>query len=257
MSTSAGPQAQKISGGGSAAWTPTGGRTVFVERLYPGSTDFRLSVMYDPRESSKKSNRKKVNSLHPDYPGAPGFLGTGKMKRWTTEEAARAAIPHFRDWVDGGARAICRRGGRGRRGRRPARPAAALLEAAQPGHARPGRRLPRRHGRDPRARDCCRAPRPRRIQRGVARALERAAQRHRQAARRAELRRRGCAGRRRGGCAAGPTVARADGGLARHAAQHAAARGGARPDARSARPPSVAGCCVRAAGCLRERLCVV
>lgn len=105
MSTSAGPQAPKNSGGGSAAWTPTGGRAVLVERI-SRATDFRLSVKYDPRESSKKSaDRKKVDSLHPTYPGAPGFLGTGKMKRWTTEEAARAAIPHFRDWVDGGRRA--------------------------------------------------------------------------------------------------------------------------------------------------------
>ena len=42
--------------------------------------------------------------MHTDYPGKPSFLGCLPRKMWSTEAAAKAAIDHFRAWVDGGRR---------------------------------------------------------------------------------------------------------------------------------------------------------
>jgi hypothetical protein len=59
---------------------------------------------WNPRASSKRADLKSITSLHEDYPGKPGFLGCYHHKSWVTEAAARAAIDHFRAWVDGGRR---------------------------------------------------------------------------------------------------------------------------------------------------------
>ena len=65
-----------------------------------------LEIRYDPRASSKKADRKTITSEHENYGGAPSFLGCQPMKSWCTAAAAKAAIPHFRAWVDGGRRVL-------------------------------------------------------------------------------------------------------------------------------------------------------
>jgi hypothetical protein len=86
-----------------ALWTPTGGRVIKV-RGPMGNGKYHLETRYAPRESSKFAHLKTITSLHEDYPGKPGFLGCYHQKSWVTEAAARAAIDHFRAWVDGGRR---------------------------------------------------------------------------------------------------------------------------------------------------------
>jgi hypothetical protein len=86
-----------------ALWTPTGGRVITV-RGPMGNGKYHLETRYAPRESSKFAHLKTITSLHEDYPGKPGFLGCYHQKSWVTEAAARAAIDHFRAWVDGGRR---------------------------------------------------------------------------------------------------------------------------------------------------------
>ena len=63
-----------------------------------------ISKFANPRASSKRADLKSITSLHEDYPGKPGFLGCYHHKSRVTEAAARAAIDHFRAWVDGGRR---------------------------------------------------------------------------------------------------------------------------------------------------------
>ena len=69
-----------------------------------GNGKYHLEIRYNPRASSKRADLKSITSLHEDYPGKPGFLGCYHHKSWVTEAAARAAIDHFRAWVDGGRR---------------------------------------------------------------------------------------------------------------------------------------------------------
>ena len=69
-----------------------------------GNGKYHLETRYAPRESSKFAHLKTITSLHEDYPGKPGFLGCYHHKSRVTEAAARAAIDHFRAWVDGGRR---------------------------------------------------------------------------------------------------------------------------------------------------------
>ena len=87
----------------SSSWTPTGGRVITV-RGPMGNGKYHLEIRYNPRASSKRADLKSITSLHEDYPGKPGFLGCYHQKSWVTEAAARAAIDHFRAWVDGGRR---------------------------------------------------------------------------------------------------------------------------------------------------------
>ena len=86
-----------------ALWTPTGGRVITV-RGPMGNGKYHLETRYAPRASSKRADLKSITSLHEDYPGKPGFLGCYHHKSRVTEAAARAAIDHFRAWVDGGRR---------------------------------------------------------------------------------------------------------------------------------------------------------
>ena len=78
----------------------------FVRVREPTATfpHYYLETSYDPRASSKKADRRSITSLHSDYQGKPGFMGCYLQKSWKTEAAARAAIDHFRAWVDGGRR---------------------------------------------------------------------------------------------------------------------------------------------------------
>jgi hypothetical protein len=69
-----------------------------------GNGKHHLEIRCNPRASSKRADLKSITSLHEDYPGKPGFLGCYHHKSWVTEAAARAAIDHFRAWVDGGRR---------------------------------------------------------------------------------------------------------------------------------------------------------
>jgi hypothetical protein len=69
-----------------------------------GNGKHHLEIRCNPRASSKRADLKSITSLHEDYPGKPGFLGCSHHKSWVTEAAARAAIDHFRAWVDGGRR---------------------------------------------------------------------------------------------------------------------------------------------------------
>ena len=88
----------------SSSWTPTGGRKITVHKQHANTGKYYLEVRYAPRASSKFADLKSITSLHEDYPGKPGFLGCYHQKSWVTEAAARAAIDHFRAWVDGGRR---------------------------------------------------------------------------------------------------------------------------------------------------------
>ena len=83
--------------------TLTGGRVITV-RGPMGNGKHHLEIRCNPRASSKRADLKSITSLHEDYPGKPGFLGCSHHKSWVTEAAARAAIDHFRAWVDGGRR---------------------------------------------------------------------------------------------------------------------------------------------------------
>ena len=87
-----------------ALWTPTGGRVITVRGPHAKTGKYYLETRYAPRASSKRADLKSITSLHEDYPGKPGFLGCYHHKSWVTEAAARAAIDHFRAWVDGGRR---------------------------------------------------------------------------------------------------------------------------------------------------------
>ena len=88
-----------------SCWTPTGGRAIILHKPTKSFPKWHLEARYDKRESStKKEARVSVTSLHMDYPGKPGFMGCYHQKSWTTEAAARAAMDHFREWVDGGRR---------------------------------------------------------------------------------------------------------------------------------------------------------
>ena len=103
------PPSAKISAGAAvaaaaASWTPTGGRAITVRGPHHVSGKYSLEVRYDPRQSSKYADRKMITSVHADYPGKPSFLGCLPRKTWSTEAAAKAAIDHFRAWVDGGRR---------------------------------------------------------------------------------------------------------------------------------------------------------
>ena len=63
-----------------------------------------LEARYDRRKGMQSKDRVSITSLHDDYAGAPSILGMAPLKAWLTEAAARAAIDHFRLWVDEGRR---------------------------------------------------------------------------------------------------------------------------------------------------------
>ena len=108
MASSATADAEILLKRGSAApsgWTPTRGHTVSVRSPHATTGKFFLETTFALRQSSKgKDSRKPITSMHEGYPGKPSFLGFHPLKEWTTAAAAQAAIPHFREWVDGGRR---------------------------------------------------------------------------------------------------------------------------------------------------------
>ena len=106
MASTSKPNAPNLEGAAAAAalWTPTGGRKITVHKHHANTGNYYLEIRYAPRASSKRADLKSITSLHEDYPGKPGFLGCYHHKSWVTEAAARAAIDHFRAWVDGGRR---------------------------------------------------------------------------------------------------------------------------------------------------------
>ena len=106
MASTSKPNTPNLEGAAAAAapWTPTGGRKITVHKQHANTGNYYLEIRYTPRASSKRADLKSITSLHEDYPGKPGFLGCYHQKSWVTEAAARAAIDHFRAWVDGGRR---------------------------------------------------------------------------------------------------------------------------------------------------------
>ena len=106
MASTSKPNTPNLEGAAAAAalWTPTGGRVITVRKQSYDPGNYYLEIRYAPRASSKRADLKSITSLHEDYPGKPGFLGCYHQKSWVTEAAARAAIDHFRAWVDGGRR---------------------------------------------------------------------------------------------------------------------------------------------------------
>ena len=108
MASTSKPNTPNLEGAAAAAasssWTPTGGRVITVRGPHANTGRYYLEIRYAPRASSKRADLKSITSLHEDYPGKPGFLGCYHQKSWVTEAAARAAIDHFRAWVDGGRR---------------------------------------------------------------------------------------------------------------------------------------------------------
>ena len=106
MASTSKPNTPNLEGAAAAAalWTPTGGRVITVRKQSYDPGKYFLEIRYAPRASSKFADLKSITSLHEDYPGKPGFLGCYHQKSWVTEAAARAAIDHFRAWVDGGRR---------------------------------------------------------------------------------------------------------------------------------------------------------
>ena len=108
MASSSAPLAEKIAGAAVAAaaatWTPTGGRPIMVRGPHHVTGKYFLEARYDPRKGVKKVERKPITSMHADYPGKPSFLGCLPRKVWSTEAAAKAAVDHFRAWIDGGRR---------------------------------------------------------------------------------------------------------------------------------------------------------
>lgn len=107
MSSSTSSPAQNFAGAATAAtaaWTPTGGRTIHVRGPAAATGKYYLEAKYDPRTGIKKAQRVTITSSGSDYPGKPSFLGCLPQKTWSTPAAAAAAIEHFREWVDCGRR---------------------------------------------------------------------------------------------------------------------------------------------------------